>query len=114
MEPVSPFPRGGSSTLRYQTASEGRGDLPNVNRKMFEFSDTDDESDPPKVGNANPAFRTIPPMPKSSHTILQDYCTWSDVKRKQKRHQRRKAHSDSEDSDSDDDRDPLNDILALP
>ena len=113
MELTSPFPRSGFSTSRYQTASERRGDFPKANGKMFELPNSEDEFDSPKIGTANHAFRTIPPSPKGSHTITQDYCTWSDVKKKQRRHRRKKAPSDSEDSDTDDDRDPLNDVLAL-
>ena len=75
MKPISPFPRSGLSTSKYHTAFERRSDLPKANRKMFAPSDTEDEFDSPKVGSPDAVFRTIPPSPRGSHTIAQNYCT---------------------------------------
>ena len=66
-----------------------------------------------KTTTTDPLRCTIPLAYKDDSSRHQDYCTWSDVKKKQKKHRRKKNSSDSENSDSEGERDPLNDTLAL-
>ena len=58
--------------------------------------------------------RTILPSPKNTPQPTRDYCTWSEIKKKNRKHGCRRMDSDDNSSDLEDNCDIYIDTLAIP